>query len=271
MKLKDYLDEDLGAGDMTSDALIRDEKASAVIIAKESCILAGLEEAIKLFGSLNLKTHSNLTDGTQVEKGQEILRIQGRVKEILKVERTALNFIMRMSGIATETHNLVEKCRKIKANVRIAATRKTTPGFRAYEKKAVVIGGGDSHRNTLFDAILIKDNHLKVVGSVKEALRRTKKSPVKVEIEVTNVEDAVIAAKEGPDIIMLDNMKPIDVKEAYEKIKQINNKIEVEVSGNITSRNIMHYILYADIISIGALTHSVKSKNFSLEIVAISR
>jgi len=268
MKIKDYLEEDLGEGDVTSQAVIGVQEAVGVIIAKEDCLLAGLEEAIGIFHLLKLKTKTRFKDGDLVKKGEEVLRVQGKARDILKGERTALNFIMRMSGIATETSRLVRKCRRLNKKIEIASTRKTTPGFRAYEKKAVKIGGGHPHRYTLSDHILIKDNHLKVVGSIKEALNRAKKSSKKVEVEVDSMEDAVMAAKERPDIIMLDNMRPKEVKDAYKRIKAISKSIVVEVSGNITSRNILNYAPYADMISLGALTHSVKSKNFSLEIIS---
>lgn len=268
LKIKDYLEEDLGEGDVTSQAIIGAQEATGIIIAKEDCLLAGLEEAIELFRLLKLKIKTRFKDGDWVKKGEEILRVQGKARDILKSERTALNFIMRMSGIATETSNLVKKCRRLNKKIEIASTRKTTPGFRAYEKKAVRIGGGHPHRHTLSDHILIKDNHLKVVGSIKDALKRAKKSSKKVEVEVDSMEDAVVAAKERPDIIMLDNMKPRAAREAYSRIKALSKKIVVEVSGNITARNIHHYAPYADMISLGALTHSAKSKNFSLEIIS---
>ncbi|MCK5548782.1 MAG: carboxylating nicotinate-nucleotide diphosphorylase, partial [Thermoplasmata archaeon] len=222
MKFRHYLDEDLANGDATSDAILGDEKAVGVIKAKEDCVLAGLEEARKMFMLLKLRTKSGLKDGDRVKKGQEVLRVDGKAKDILKVERTALNFMMRMSGIATATSELVQKCRKVNRSIRIAATRKTTPGFREYEKKAVKIGGGFPHRYDLSDSILIKDNHLNIVGSIRESLARARKTKKKIEIEVETIKDALLAAKEAPDMIMLDNMRPKEVKEAYGKIKAIS-------------------------------------------------
>jgi nicotinate-nucleotide pyrophosphorylase (carboxylating) len=164
---------------------------------------------------------------------------------------------------------LVDKCQEVNPNIRIACTRKTTPGFRYYEKKAVVIGGGDSHRYRLDDEILIKDNHIKLVGGVKNALRRMKKVGFtkKIEIEVETEKDALVAAKEGANIIMLDNMKPQDVKKAAGNIRKRNKDIIIEVSGNITPDNILDYAPYPDVISLGWLTHSYRSKNFSMEII----
>jgi nicotinate-nucleotide pyrophosphorylase (carboxylating) len=172
-----------------------------------------------------------------------------------------------MSGIATLTNKLVEKCKKSNPKVEIAATRKTTPGCRYYEKKAVKIGGGIPHRYGLYDAILIKDNHIKMVGSVEECIKRVKKTGKEIEIEVENIDDAMKAAKSGANIIMLDNFTPEDVKKAYKKIKKINKNIEVEVSGGIKPENITEYAKYAEVISLGMLTHSVKSVDFSLEII----
>lgn len=271
MKLKDYLNEDLGGGDVTSDALLGDETAIGAIIAKEDCVVAGLEEASELFRGQGLKVGSDFKDGNDVKNGDEVLRIEGKAKAILGVERTALNFIMRMSGIATETSKLVGICRKVSRDIKIAATRKTTPGFREFEKKAVEIGGGWPHRRDLSDFVLIKDNHLKLVGSIEEALKRARKSRKNVEIEVTDLDEAVIAANLKPDIIMLDNMSPEEVEKAGKRIKEIDKNIEIEVSGNITSENILEYAPFADLISLGALTHSARSRHFSLEIIAVQR
>jgi nicotinate-nucleotide pyrophosphorylase (carboxylating) len=262
VKLKDYLNEDLSGGDLTSDALLGDETAVGAIIAKEDCVVAGLEEASELFRGHGLKVTSDFKDGHDVKKGDEVLRVEGKAKAILEVERTALNFIMRMSGIATETSKLVGICRKVNKRIKIAATRKTTPGFREFEKKAVEIGGGWSHRRNLSDFVLIKDNHLKLVGSIDKK---------KVEVEVTDIDEAVLAAKLKPDIIMLDNMSPEEVEKAGKKIRDIDRDIEIEVSGNITSENILEYAPFADIVSMGALTHSVRSRHFSLEIIAVHR
>ena len=260
-----FLQEDLGdRGDITSEALLKDEEGIAFIKAKENCILAGLEEAIEVFKRLNCKTSALKTDGDEIKAGEKILEIKGKVKKILTGERLALNFICRMSGIASLTHELTKICRKKNPNVQIAATRKTTPGFRKYEKKAVKIGGGEPHRMGLYDGILIKDNHLACL-SLREAIRKAKKTGMKIEVEVESVEDAVIAAEEGADIIMLDNMSPVKGKIAATQIRKINPEIKIEVSGGITPENIANYT-FADRISLGWLTHSIKNKDFSLEI-----
>ncbi|HEC87811.1 MAG TPA: carboxylating nicotinate-nucleotide diphosphorylase [Thermoplasmata archaeon] len=260
-----YLKEDLGEeGDITSNALFGDEEGIAYIKSNKNCILAGAEEAVKVFRRLGCKVKELKKDGDEVKSEEKIMEINGKVKSILAGERLALNFICRMSGIATLTNELTKICRKKNPKIMIAATRKTTPGFRKYEKKAVEIGGGYAHRMGLYDGILIKDNHL-VTIPIREAIRKTKKLGREVEIEVETVEDALIAAEEGADVIMLDNMSPVKGKLASSKIREINPDIKIEVSGGITPENITNYT-FADRISLGWLTHSIKSKDFSLEI-----
>jgi nicotinate-nucleotide pyrophosphorylase (carboxylating) len=265
--IEKFLEEDIGRGDITSDALLSDENAKAKIFSKEKCVLAGLEEAKNIFEKLGVEVNAYAKDGCNIRKGAVILNLKGPAKSILAGERTALNFLSRMSGIATLTNKTVEKCRRINPDVKIAATRKTTPGFRYYDKKAVMFGGGISHRYGLYDAILIKDNHIKIVGSVEECVKRAKKTQKKIEIEVENTDDAIKAANAGADTIMFDNFTPENVKRGYEKIKKINKNIKIEVSGGITPKNITEYVKCADVISLGMLTHSVKSVDFSLEII----
>ena len=167
-----YLREDLGdKGDITSQSLLTDEKVKGKILCKQNCIVAGLEESKKIFEKLGVKIKFNVKDGDKIKKGWIVAEVTGSALAVLKGERLALNFIGRMSGIATETKKIVDKCKKINPNINIAATRKTTPGFRKFEKKAVEIGGGKSHRFGLYDAILIKDNHIKIIGSVLQKLQ----------------------------------------------------------------------------------------------------
>jgi len=265
-----YLKEDLGEkGDITSDNLFSNEFASAHIIAHEDCVVAGLKEALDVFKRTGAKANLKMKDGDFVRKGTIIAEINGSARSILKAERLALNIICRMSGIATETKELVEKCKTINPKLKVAATRKTTPGFRMFEKKAVKLGGGDSHRYGLYDAIMIKDNHIKIVGSVEKALQKIveKIGNKNIEIEVENEEDAIIAAKNNVDCIMLDNFDSISAETVTKKIKKINSKILVEISGGVTKKNITDYASFADRISLGYITHSAKSKNFSLEIL----
>jgi nicotinate-nucleotide pyrophosphorylase (carboxylating) len=274
MDMEGYLAEDIETVDITSEALLSEEKAKAIIIAKQDCILAGLEEAMEVFNYLGLDVKSEIEDGKEASKGEILLTIEGRAKDILAGERLALNFLARMSGIATETGKLVEKCRKISPTVEVAATRKTTPGFRAFEKKAVKLGGGEPHRYGLSDAFLIKDNHLKLVPSIEDAVKRARDSEYakqgkKVEIEVENLQDAQKAAKAGADIVMLDNFTPKDAKDAYINIKETTNEVFVEISGGVNPENILDYVEHADRISLGYLTHSIKAMDFTLEIVEI--
>jgi len=228
-----------------------------------------LEELKIVFNKTGLKIKLNFKDGDFVTKDAIVAIINGPIRSILKSERLALNFICKMSGIASETKKLVDKCNAINPNIRIAATRKTTPGFRKYEKKAVVLGGGEAHRYGLYDAVLIKDNHIKGVGSVKKVIEIIKQKVTDkiIEIEVENEQDAYTAAKMNVDIIMLDNFKPEKGEKIAKKIRNINSKILIEISGEITPKNIVNYASFADRISLGYLTHSIKSKNFSLELV----
>ena len=264
-----YLTEDLGKeGDITSKSLFHNEVATAKIIAKEDCIVAGLEEVKIIFNKTGAKTKLQNNDGDFINKNTTVVKIKGPIRSILKAERLALNIIGRMSGIATETKKLIKKCQKINPNITIAATRKTTPGFRKYEKKAVVIGGGEPQRFGLYDAVIIKDNHLKLIGSVEKAIQLfNKKLHNKViEIEVENENDALTAARLNVDFIMLDNFNPKKAKYIAKRIREENPHVRIEVSGGITEKNIQQYASFADRISLGYLTHSIKSKDFSLEI-----
>jgi nicotinate-nucleotide pyrophosphorylase (carboxylating) len=265
-----FISEDIESADITSEALLTNEKARGEIIAREDCVVAGLSEALEIFSHFGLDTRSESSDGDRISKGDVILRVTGRAKDILAGERLALNFLARMSGIATETRNLLDLCMKINPGVQVAATRKTTPGFRFFEKKAVVLGGGHPHRMRLDDAFLIKDNHLKLVPSIEEAISRARGSEFAhegkvVEIEVESLEDARRAAEAGADVIMLDNMSPEQARTCYNHIKKINQDILVEISGGITPDNIQEYALYADRISLGYLTHSIPAVDFSME------
>jgi len=265
-----YLEEDLNKeGDITSNSIFTDEKGEAYIIANESCVVAGLDEAQEVFARLGADMVKNTEDGKEVKEGEVVAVVSGKLRSILAGERLALNFICRMSGIATETRKLVKICNKINPNVKIAATRKTTPGFRKFEKKAVEIGGGIPHRFGLYDAVLIKDNHIAGVGSITEAINKVK-NKVKgkvIEVEAQNEKDALQAACLGVDVIMLDNLSPGEGKRIVKKIREINPDTLIEASGGITSESIADFASFADIISLGYLTHSVKAKDFSLELV----
>jgi nicotinate-nucleotide pyrophosphorylase (carboxylating) len=269
-KLKQILTDDIGQGDVTA-AIIPKLTVKAEVIAKEAGIAAGIEEATFLAEYLGLTVNAKVSDGDKIKNKQLLLQISGDAQTILSVERTMLNLLSRMSGIATKTHTLVEKLEKANMNVKIAATRKSAPGLLYFDKKAVIIGGGDPHRLHLDDMILIKDNHIAIIGSVEEALKKAKAHASftkKIEVEVTDIEDALKAAKAGADIIMLDNFSPKQAKAAGEALKKAGlSKVLLEVSGGITGENLLEFAsAQVDIISMGELTHSVKALDVNLEI-----
>ncbi len=264
-----FFQEDLDTkGDITSNALFTTQTGKAEIWVKQACTLAGLAEATLVFKWAGATLTTEFHDGEMVSAGTLVATVIGQMKDILKAERLALNFLGRMSGIATQTKALCDLCRAVNPAVRVAATRKTTPGFRQYEKKAVAIGGGEPHRMGLFDAILIKDNHLRAVGSVEKAVTAVqRKLPgTPIEIEVENEHDAMTAATLGVAWIMLDNFDAKTAASVAAKIRSINPKVLIEVSGGITKESIAQYARFADRISVGALTHSVANIDFSLEL-----
>jgi nicotinate-nucleotide pyrophosphorylase (carboxylating) len=275
-KLKQLLAEDVGQGDVTSAAVVpAGLTAEAAVVAKEAGIAAGIEETTILAESLGLSVKAEVVDGDEIKSGKVILRISGNAQIILSAERTMLNLLSRMSGIATTTRRLVEKLRKANLTAKIAATRKTAPGLGYFDKKAVLIGGGDPHRLRLDDMILVKDNHIAIAGGVETAVKRAKQNAPfskKIEIEVTSITDALKAAEAGADIIMLDNFSPKQIREAVEALKKAGffGKIPLEISGGITEQNLLEYAsTQVDIISMGGLTHSVKALDISLEITKV--
>lgn len=275
-KLKQLLAEDVGQGDVTSVVVVPSNLAvEATVLAKEAGTAAGIEETEILAKSLGLNVETKVTDGDEIRKGKTLLKLSGDAQTILSAERTILNLLSRMSGIATATRKLTEKLRKARSPAKIAATRKTALGLSYFDKKAVLIGGGDPHRLRLDDMILIKDNHVAIVGSVENAVRKAKQGASfskKIEVEVTSIADALKAAKAGADIVMLDNFSPKLVRETVEALKKAGffGKILLEISGGITEQNLLEYASTpVDIISIGALTHSVKALDVSLEITKV--
>lgn len=268
-RIHEFLREDLGSGDITSELVVPAEvKAMGRIICKEDCVLAGLSEASEVFAELGAEAVRKKQDGTEASKGEVVMEVQGTARQLLAGERLALNLIMRMSGIATLTHELVDKCKKTNPAVRIAATRKTTPGFREFEKRAVLLGGGDPHRFGLYDAVLIKDNHIRIAGGVVEALKRVKKGSFtkKIEIEAESREDALLALDNGADIVLLDNFAPEELVEVSKELRRRRPDILIEASGGITPENVEMYAAGADIVSLGWLTHSVRSIDFSMDV-----
>jgi nicotinate-nucleotide pyrophosphorylase (carboxylating) len=275
-KLLQLLSDDIGQGDVSTAAVIsQGVVAEALVIAKEAGVAAGIEEVTILSESLGLKAEGVVSDGAEIKKGQGFLRIAGDARTILSAERTMLNLISRMSGIATATRRLVEKLCKAGLTTRLAATRKSVPGLSYFDKKAVLLGGGDPHRLHLDDMILIKDNHIAIVGSVEGTVEKAKlKSSFskKIEVEVTKASDALLAAKAGADIVMLDNFSPKQVKQAVESFKKAGffGKVLLEASGGITEVNLLEYASTGvDVLSLGALTHSVRALDISLEITKV--
>jgi len=268
-RIQDYLREDIGSGDITSELVVPSgAKARGRVVCKQDCVLAGCREALEVFASLGTEAEAVKEDGARVSKGETVLVVSGPARSVLAGERLALNFLMRMSGIATLTDDLVARCRRINPDVRVAATRKTTPGFREFEKRAVVLGGGDPHRSSLSDGILVKDNHIAVAGGVGEAVRRARSASFtrKVEVEVEDEGGALEAVEAGADIVMLDNFAPEQAKQLAAKLKAKNPLLLIEVSGGIKPDNIEAYAAAADIISLGWLTHSVRSGDFSMSV-----
>lgn len=263
------LKEDMALGDITTDNLIGESSnSSAILIAKQSGIIAGLDVCERVFKLLdeNVFFKRNLEDGTIVEKGVIIAEIQGNSRILLKAERTALNFLQRLSGIASRTN---EFCKLVNdLPVRVVDTRKTTPGLRLLEKYAVKIGGGYNHRFSLSDGVLIKDNHIKAAGGIRRAIELARKSvphTIKIEVETETIEQVKQALECKAEIIMLDNMKLDMMKNAVEII---NKTAIVEASGNVNIETIRDIAQTGvDIISIGELTHSVKAFDISMKIL----
>lgn len=270
--IKYMLKEDEGFGDITSNALIPEDKVFyAKLISKDEGILAGCEIIRGLFLESGISVISSMNDGDSIKKGDVLLEIEGNARKILLLERTALNLLMRMSGVASITNRVVTKVNGKNPKIRVAGTRKTAPALQKFDKLAISIGGGDTHRFGLDDMVLIKDNHIAVVGSVEEALNLAKEKTSfskKIEIEVENTDDAIIAARNGADIIMFDNMSPIEAQNTLDALieNDLRKNVLIEISGGITEENILDYAdLDIDIISLGSLTHAASSLNFSLD------
>jgi nicotinate-nucleotide pyrophosphorylase (carboxylating) len=265
-----FIEEDAPSGDLTSSSLAPLGRCRAEIRAKAPGFIAGIEEASALFSHFGITVTPGISDGGACGAGSLVMALEGDAEGILLVERTALNILSRMSGIATATRAMVERARKVNPSVRIAATRKTCPGMRALDKKAVVLGGGEAHRPTLSDMVLIKDNHLRLLP-LEEAIRRAlgRSPPDQVEVEVTTREEAVLAAQAGAGVVMFDNMTPGSIRETIRDLRSrgLREGILLEASGGIREENLEDYAsLDLDRISAGSLTHSVRGLDLSLEI-----
>ncbi len=275
-KLLHFLQEDIEYGDITGE-LVPNIPVLAKIYAKQDCTLCGIKFTQILLNSFNIKSHSFFKDGDNVKNGDTVLKLKGLSRDILVLERTILNLLMRLSGIATYTQKLVKIVKNSNLNIKIASTRKTTPGLRYFEKYAVKVGGGDPHRWSLSDTILIKENHLKLFqkDSIKTILAKSQNNSSftkKIDIEVENLKELTRALTFLPEIIMLDDFSVEDIKKAIQIIqqKQEGQRPLIEISGGISEKNINDYLISGiDILSIGALTHAAKSIDFTLKIKKI--
>jgi nicotinate-nucleotide pyrophosphorylase (carboxylating) len=272
--IRSFLAEDIGYGDITSNALIDSkQEAEGRVVCQESAIVAGIEEALFLLELTGCQGTAKARDGEGVKAGTMILSALGPARALLGVERTLLNLLAHMSGVATATADLVSIAEKrSRGKIRIACTRKTLPGLRYFEKRAVQLGGGDTHRLRLDDAVLIKNNHLALAGSITESVRKAKETvsfTKKVEVEVTTPDQALEAAKAGADIILLDNMTPKEVQRsvAMLKVENLRDQVLLEASGEIRKENLPSYLSTGvDVISVGAITHSAPAIDLSMEI-----
>ena len=267
-----FLSEDVRSGDITS-ALLTKKKIVAKIISRQQGVIAGIKFAKNLFQLKGCNVKAFVKDGAKVKRNQKILQVSGNTQSILSCERTVLNLLSRMSGIATQTNFLVSKIRSVSKKTSLYSTRKTAPGLRIFDKEAVKIGGGHKHRMALDEMIMIKDNHLVLCNSMEDIIKQAQKKRKRVEIEVENQKDALLAAKMGASIIMLDNFTPAEIKRtiAVLRKKKMRNKVKLEASGGISSKNIIAYAKTGvDMISVGSITNSVSALDLSLEIISNS-
>lgn len=268
-QLEQFLAEDVGSGDITSSLLTK-KTIQAKIISREEAIVAGSKFAKMIFELRGCRVKILERDGAKIKPGQTIMTVSGNARDILTCERTSLNLLARMSGIATQTRGLIKKIPNKKT--KLYATRKTAPGLRYFDKVAVEIGGGYKHRLRLDEMVMIKDNHIAVENSLLLLIKKAKRRYRKFEVEVENIEDAILAAREGASIIMLDNFSPSQIKKAIQALKKqkLRDRVVLEASGGIDSKNISKFVKTGvDIISVGSITNSVKGIDMSLEISSL--
>ncbi len=265
--LEDWLAEDVGKGDFTSQAVVQDTNCEAQVTGGPG-IVSGIEVVKTLLNMVNVEYQTSHSDGSQIELGDIVFSLKGKSHSILKIERLLLNILCHLSGVATATAEIVGIAKSVNPNVEILSTRKTIPGFREFEKEAVVHGGGRTHRIRLDDAILIKDNHLKLTNSISKAILKSKlKHPnLMIEVEADTPEQALEATKSNADRVMLDNFTPELVKTTVSEIKSFSD-IEIEISGGVNMENITDYAPYADFISLSSLTLAAPPVDFSLHVI----
>jgi nicotinate-nucleotide pyrophosphorylase (carboxylating) len=266
--IKSAIDEDVGHGDVTSRLIIRDQTAVAGITAKEDFVLAGMPFVSAVFDIIDPKIviEINFSEGARVKNGDVIASLTGSAASLLMGERTALNILQRLSGIATMTSGFADRVKELP--VRIVDTRKTAPGMRIMEKYAVTTGGGYNHRFGLYDGVLIKDNHINIAGGIAEAVYMAKKAQhlLKIEVEVGNIDEMKQAIEAGADVVMLDNMSVGDMKQAVALARSINAGVLLEASGNVTLDSVRSIAeTGVDIISVGAITHSARAVDISMK------
>jgi nicotinate-nucleotide pyrophosphorylase (carboxylating) len=277
-KIRKFLEEDIGQGDITTLLTVpKGIVAEAEVVAKEEGVVAGLEEVSAFLESLGFETEALVSDGSKGGEGTVMMRIVGDARTLLSTERTILNLLTRMSGITTKTRRMIERVRDAGYKSRIACTRKVAPGLSYFDKKAVMLGGGDTHRLHLDDLVLIKDNHLAIVGDVGEAVRKARSAvsfSKKIEVEVSSEDDALEAVEAGADIVMLDNVSPEKIKDTISLLEEkgLRQKVLIEVSGGINEENVVEYAATgADILSLGEITDSVKALDISLDVVRVTK
>ena len=270
-RLKSFIDEDVRSGDLTTKLTIpKETTALATIYAKERAVLAGIEEvaAIAKFSGLTYEVLA--FEGNWVDPQQPVMRLEGSAQTLLTIERVCLNIVQRMSGIATKVYKMVNAARQGNPKVKVAATRKTTPGFRFFEKRAVVVGGGDPHRYALDDMVLIKNNHITAAGGVRAAVTTAREGvsfSKKISCEARTLQEAQEAIGAGADIILLDNFRLKDVKGIVSilEVQGLRDKVILEISGGVNEENAREYAESGvDVLSSGALTHSFKSSDFNM-------
>jgi len=267
-KLEEFIKEDIGNGDISS-GLLPQKQIRAKIISKQNGIIAGIKFAKIMFVSHKCDVRILKKDGEHVKKGESVLIVDGLASTILSCERTVLNLLSRMSGIATCTSKLVQITEKINSKIAIYATRKTAPGLRYFDKLAVEIGGGVKHRMDLSESIILKDNHIAINGSMEHLITKAKLKYKTIETEVDNLECALLAARSGSDIIMLDNFSVDMINSTIHELVKlgIRKNIKIEVSGGINIKNIREYAkTKVDFISVGAITNSVIGLDLSLDV-----
>ena len=264
------IEEDLGRGDVTTEALLLDGVlAEGQIVAKESLVVCGMDMAEYVFARIgpDLRISSLVSDGDEIAAGAELMVVTGSAAQMLQAERAALNFLMRMSGVATATRQFVSLVSKAGGRAKVVDTRKTLPGWRVLDKYAVACGGGGNHRVDLGSGVLIKDNHIAACGSVWEAITRARRHAphtLRIEVEVTNLEELAEALEAAPDILLLDNMEPGMLEEA---VSIVDGRALTEASGGVNVDTLAAVARSGvDLVSVGALTHSARAVDLSMRI-----